>query len=432
MASGALSQDALRGLWRDGPEGKLSAMDQAKAWALREAWKELRPTPYGMLVFVAKNVEKSGGGHPSTGSLMEFFAKVDADPEWFPGKHSGQPRGPLPVLRGAKKAAVARSAMAMKEAGIEPTYRLVVGKCPDAVRNPETGEPVDKKRVYTVMKEACYDDDPERPWKHQRRLSRTTYPAWVMERRLAWALWMQTLRHTAAWYFRFIIWTDICHSILPRTEKKATEQALARKGGMGWQSDGSQQFSSNLRGRKEVLKQNAWDTERVWWFPALIRGKLHLDLLPAAFPGETPEGAATLVAALRAAVNVRVRGSKPKALFVDRGRGFYSTGTGGITPEFAQALKEHEFRAFMGVDAAKQPGFLADVLLHETAVSWVRELEAKTTPAAPWRETREAFGERLRQIARRVNEKHKVANLCRKLPARLQGVIEREGDRIPH
>jgi hypothetical protein len=75
---------------------------------------------------------------------------------------------------------------------------------------------------------------------------------------------MQTLPYTAAWFFRFVIWADICHSILPRTEKKATEQALARKAGKGWMSEGCEQFSRNLRGQKEVLKQNAWDTERVW------------------------------------------------------------------------------------------------------------------------------------------------------------------------
>ena len=290
---------------------------------------------------------------------------------------------------------------------------------------------MDKKRVYTVMKATCYDEDPERPWKHRKRLSRPAYPPWLMERRLAWAVWMQTLPDTAVWFFRFVIWTDLCHSILSRTEKKATEQALARKAGKGWMSEGCEQFSRNLRGRKEVLKQNAWDTERVWWFPALIRGKLHLHRLPAAFPGETPEGAASLVVALRAAVNVRVRGAKPKTVFVDRGRGFYNPGTGGITPEFAAALHDHDFRAFMGADAARQPGFLADVLLHETAVSWVRELEAKTTPAAPWHETRVAFGERLREIARRVNEKHNVAGHCRKLPGRVQDVIDREDDRLP-
>ena len=84
----------------------------------------------------------------------------------------------------------------------------------------------------------------------------------------------------------------------------------------------------------------------------------------------------------------------------------------------------------MGHDAAQQPGFLADVLLHETAVSWVRALEAKTTPRAPWRESRAAFGERLREAARRVNEKRDVDDLCRQLPQRLQAVVAKEGDRL--
>ena len=94
-------------------------------------------------------------------------------------------------------------------------------------------------------------------------------------------------------------------------------------------------------------------------------------------------------------------------------------------------MREHDFRAFMGADAARQPGFLADVLLHETAVSWVRDLETKTTPGSPWLETRDAFGERLREVARRVNQKHKVTGLCRQLPARVQAVVDKEGDRLP-
>ena len=430
MASGGFSQEALRALWLSGATGKLSAMSQMKAWALREAWRATHDTTYGMLVFVAKHVEKVGGGRPTTGSLMEFFAKVDNDPEWLPGKHSDAPRGPLPVLRGAKKAAIARSAMAMKGAGTEPTYKLLVAKCPEAVKNPHTGEAVDKKRVYDVLRESCYDEDPAEPWRHKRRLSRTAYTGEMMEKRLAWAVWMQSLRHRSAWLVKALIWTDICNSILPRTEKKATEQVLALKGGKGWMSNGSEEFSSNLRGRKEVLKQNSWDTERVWWFPALIRGKLHLELLPASFPGETPAGAAALVAALRAAVNVRVHANRPKTLFVDRGRGFYHTGTGGITTEFAGALREHGFCAFMGSSAIRQPGFLADVLLHETAVAWVRRLLATSTPPAPWLETREAFGGRLREVARRVNEQHNVAGLCHELPTRLSEVVLKEGDRL--
>ena len=55
MASGGFSQEALRALWLSGASGKLSAMGQVKAWALREAWRATHSTTYGMLVFVAKH-----------------------------------------------------------------------------------------------------------------------------------------------------------------------------------------------------------------------------------------------------------------------------------------------------------------------------------------------------------------------------------------
>ena len=84
----------------------------------------------------------------------------------------------------------------------------------------------------------------------------------------------------------------------------------------------------------------------------LVRGKLHLELLPADFPGETPEGAAILVAKMRAALNVRFpQGPKPRVIFVDRGKGFYATSTAQITPEFKAALRQHDLDAFMGDDA---------------------------------------------------------------------------------
>ena len=100
-----------------------------------------------------------------------------------------------------------------------------------------------------------------------------------MSNRCAWAQAVLALNHRVTWYFRRVVWTDICNTILPRTEKKATDQALARKGGKGWISEGCEGFSSNLRGRPEVLHQNSWDAERVWWCPVLTRGKLHLEVL---------------------------------------------------------------------------------------------------------------------------------------------------------
>ena len=87
------SQDDMRALWLQAPEGKLCGREQAKAWALREVWRADRRSDYGMHLFVASKVQKMkkgkpNGGPPNRASISEFFAKIDNDPEWFPGKAS--------------------------------------------------------------------------------------------------------------------------------------------------------------------------------------------------------------------------------------------------------------------------------------------------------------------------------------------------------
>ena len=84
----------------------------------------------------------------------------------------------------------------------------------------------------------------------------------------------------------------------------------------------------------------------------------------------------------------------------------------------------------MGSDARAQPGTLAQVLLHETAVAWVRVQQARTTPKKPGEESREAFGDRLRAMARHINAEYEVENLCREFPSRIQKLIDAGGDNI--
>ena len=82
----------------------------------------------------------------------------------------------------------------------------------------------------------------------------------------------------------------------------------------------------------------------------LMRGKLHVEVFDEQFPGETPEGAACLVAKLRGAVNRRFQGetTQPDCVMVDRGKGFYDPGNGKITAAFRNALQQHGFNAFWG------------------------------------------------------------------------------------
>ena len=196
-------------------------------------------------------------------------------------------------------------------------------------------------------------------------------------------------------------------------------------------SKGAKAYSRNLRADAGVLKQNSWDTVRVWWAPILMRGKLHVELLGTEFPGESPEGAAILVAKVRSAINVRFHGDdKPDIVCTDRGRGFFVPKTGKITANYAEALREHGLRAFMGEDASKQPGDLQDLMLHETAVAWVSGLLLKTTPPKEWQEPVESFGGRLRAACQHANENYDVAGLCKELPSRVAQLIEAGGGRL--
>ena len=79
-----------------------------------------------------------------------------------------------------------------------------------------------------------------------------------------------------------------------------------------------------------------------------------------------------------------------------------------------------------------QPGNLQEVLLHETVVAWVRYREKAHRSAAPWAETVEEFGRRLKTIFQDINDTLDVEGLCRALPHRLQGVVDAEGDRLHH
>ena len=145
-----MAQGQLRDLWLQAPAGRLSAWEQAKALALREASRELHGRT--QLAWIAARVEKAGGGHPNLGALHKFFKIVDADKEWFPGKQRGARRGAKPLLTPAKRRCIAQSAMAAKRSrGDEPCIAAVVHACPRATTNPKTGKPFCDKTIRKVF-----------------------------------------------------------------------------------------------------------------------------------------------------------------------------------------------------------------------------------------------------------------------------------------
>ena len=146
-----LSQDALRRLWHGGQEGRLSAWEVAKALGLREASKELHDWTLN-LPWVAQRLKKNGGGRPSTAGLLQLYAKIDADPDWFPGKHTGAKRGPKPWFNSAKRRCVAESMMAQKRnRGEDPSVEAAILNCPKATMNPKTKKPFCDKTIQDVF-----------------------------------------------------------------------------------------------------------------------------------------------------------------------------------------------------------------------------------------------------------------------------------------
>ena len=399
---------------------------------MREVWRSEYGSDWGLKNFVAQRVEKIGGGNPGQPAITKFFSKVDEDPEWFPGKSSQEQYGPAPALSGQAKNAIAQAAMAMKKRKIEPTFPRIAAACPNAILNPATGKPVDKKRVYDVFRELCYDEDSDHPWSHRARFSKTALTDAQIEKRLSCAVAVQDLGHTAKWYFEKVVYTDMCNTVLPRTEVKAEEQALARKAGKGWGSEDTKLSSDQLRGGKESLKLKSTDTERVWWAPILACGKLHVEVLPEDFSGENPSGAEVLVQKVRAALNIRFQGGgqqAPKVVWTDRGKGFFD-GAGKITAKYKSALRDNDLKAFWGDDASAQPGKLQEVHLHETAVSWLRYQLMISVPNVEWKETREEYAVRLKACCAKINQSYDVDGLCRAFPRRIQALIDSQGDRI--
>ena len=124
-ASFATQQEVLEIAWTKGAVGYLPPWEEAKAWALREVWRSEYDSEYGLLAYVAGKVVKTGGGRPSPAAIFQLYAKIDADTSWFPGKRAQERHGPVPVLTGVKRSAIARSAMTMKQKGVEQRVQQI-------------------------------------------------------------------------------------------------------------------------------------------------------------------------------------------------------------------------------------------------------------------------------------------------------------------
>ena len=64
---------------------------------------------------------------------------------------------------------------------------------------------------------------------------------------------------------------------------------------------------------------------------------------------------------------------------------------------YLEALRENGLKPVLGENASQQPGNIQEILLHETAVAWLRRRLAASVPEKAWLESREEYAARLRK-----------------------------------
>ncbi len=386
---------ALATAWLSAAEGTLPAIEQAKLWGLRAALRKLDEDDK-QVTWMSQQVRLAGGGHPTKQAVTKFFQRVDADPDWHPGKRGavGRPARMTP----ARRRRIAASAMAMKRRGEEPSYDAVVAQCPETTRNPDTGLRFSRTRINDVLTTECFDHQATKPWRFVFPRKKRPLAAAQMTERAGWARRLLREGNTPAWYAHNIIWADISSKVIPGTPQKAYQQGLAGAGKrrrlMSADAAGE---SRHLAGTSPAERQASTGDTRVYFFLIVTRGKVgaHVFTDVEKFPGETQAGAALCVEQLPGLLR-RMLGRdtpKPRTLFTDRGPGFYNLRYGTVTGDYEGACRHRGFQLWAGTNSKTgpraQPGDLADVFPHETVTGWVRARLVKSAAelAAAWQET---------------------------------------------
>ena len=178
----------------------------------------------------------------------------------------------------------------------------------------------------------------------------------------------------AGWYFRNCIYIDPNYTILTINPRSTFDIKQASKGQRKrrWISPDKKYSSRNLPASRFAGKQQSKGDRKVWWHTILTHGVIHFEFLGSSW-GQTGEGQAEVVSKLEAVLKGKMLGEDvalPRVVVTDRGPGFFSQ-QGYFVNQYRDALHRHGFRPYVGADATKQPGDLADCWPHERAMSWV-------------------------------------------------------------
>jgi len=176
---------------------------------------------------------------------------------------------------------------------------------------------------------------------------------------------------------------------------------------------------------------------RLWWFVVVARGRVAVEFMDDSWE-QTGDGMAQMVGKLPSVLRRMLGRSRtlPRVVCTDRGPGFYLSGirNGDIVPAYRAALRAGGFRPFAGDQADWQPADCPGVLLHETAVGWIRQFFKKH----PFSRSRSLDSNVARvktlmaTCVAHINAKHRVCDLCSSFPRRLGALVEGEGERLKH
>ncbi len=205
------------------------------------------------------------------------------------------------------------------------------------------------------------------------------------------------------------------------------------KGDKGWMSDNAKKKTPNQRGPKQAMTQITWEGTKMNWVIILAKGVIGVDILPLDWSLDA-DGMATVVRRLEERLRDMLGADArlPRVLMSDRGTGMYAP-SGHVTAAHDRAVRDCGFKLFWGPDAKTQSPDMPDLLLHETAVSWLRGVLRRTKPdVVPWMETPQQWSRRMMNALDECNRSKDVEGLCLQFPGRVEECLAEEGARLDY
>ena len=71
----AMANSSLKNLWTTARDGALSPLEQSRAWALREVYREMGTPEKKLYTKVAATLTKKGGDAPTPRAVLKLFQK---------------------------------------------------------------------------------------------------------------------------------------------------------------------------------------------------------------------------------------------------------------------------------------------------------------------------------------------------------------------